>query len=65
MAFLELKCKKCGYVSEELVKSGEKYPPCKKCGGETEQVYSGKCYGIGKCTQGCSGNCGSCGGCGK
>ena len=67
MAFIELKCKKCGHVFEEIVATGEKYPPCERCGGETEQVYSGKCYGIGKssgCAGNCSGNCGGCSGCG-
>lgn len=64
MAFIQLKCKKCGKVIEEIVRIGEKYPNCPDCGGETEQIYSGKCYGIGK-SGGCGGDCQCCGGCGK
>lgn len=66
MAFIQLKCKKCGRITEELIKTGDKYPVCAVCGGETEQVYSGKCYGIGKSKEGgCGGNCQHCSGCGK
>lgn len=63
MALIELKCVKCGKVSEELIKSDGKYPKC-ECGGKLEQVYSGKCYtaraGSGG---GCGGNCSTCKGC--
>lgn len=62
MAFLELKCKSCGYVYEELV-SGGKYPSCPKCGGETEQKYSGKTWVNSVKTHKCSGDCAHCGGC--
>lgn len=42
MPLLELKCTRCGFVNEELVKADGNYPPCPHCGGKTEQVYSGK-----------------------
>lgn len=61
MAFLELKCDKCGYETEELVRTCDKYPKCPKCGQDLIQKYSGKCNSIKKSS--CSGHCGSCGGC--
>ena len=63
MALIELKCEKCGKVYEELLKSDGNYPPCKFCGGKTEQVYSGKLY-VGGCKKSdCTGDCSCCGGC--
>lgn len=67
MPFIELVCKKCGKVSEELVNNTDgNYPDCQDCGGKREQKYDGKCY---TCSGGkggggdCSGNCSCCGGC--
>lgn len=62
MPFIELKCKKCGHEFEELTRPGE-YPRCPKCGGETEQKYSGKLYAANVRKGGCTGNCKTCGGC--
>ena len=62
MPFLELKCKECGHEFEELTTMG-KYPKCPKCGGETEQKYSGKVWVNSVKKGGCSGNCSTCGGC--
>ena len=69
MAFIEFICPRCGYTSEEIVKSDGKYPDCPKCGAPLKQKLSGKCYtGVaGKPNGsggGCSGNCSCCGGCG-
>ena len=64
MAFIELKCKECGYEYEGLVNGGN-YPTCPKCGGQTEQKYSGKVWVNSVKKGGCSGNCASCKGCGK
>lgn len=63
MPLLELVCKDCGHVSEELVKADGQYPKCPVCGGETAQKYSGKCY-VNKQRGGhCEGNCSCCKGC--
>ncbi len=65
MALIEFICPKCGYESEEIVKSDGKYPNCPKCGEKLKQKLSGKCYTncAGKSGGGCSGNCSCCGGC--
>lgn len=64
MPLIELICKNCGTVVEELVKADGEYPVCKKCGCKLEQKYSGKCYVSSvKKGGGCSGNCSRCGGC--
>lgn len=64
MPLIELKCEKCGKVYEELISHADgKYPPCKYCGGETRQVYSGKLI-VNECKKSnCTGNCSTCGGC--
>jgi len=62
MPLIDLKCNKCGYSSEELIKLGQKYPPCPKCGSELVQNYTGLKTPTFK--KNCSGSCGSCGGCG-
>ena len=68
MALIAFICPKCGYESEELVKSDGKYPDCPKCGEPLKQKLHGKCYTpcVGKGSGhggGCSGNCSCCGGC--
>lgn len=64
MPLIELRCVKCGKVYEELCKADGHYPPCKECGGATEQVYNGKLIVCAHHSDGeCSGNCSSCGGC--
>ena len=65
MDFIEFVCPKCGYESEELVKSDGKYPNCPKCGTALKQKLSGKCYTAcqGKGSGGCGGNCATCKGC--
>lgn len=63
MPLIELKCIRCGKSYEELVKADGKYPPCKYCGGETQQVYSGELVVCAHRKSGCSGNCSNCGGC--
>lgn len=63
MPLIELKCLKCGKTYEELVKADGNYPPCKECGGKTEQVYNGKLIVCSCHKNECSGNCSSCGGC--
>lgn len=66
MPLIELICKNCGTVTEELVKADGEYPNCKKCGQKLEQKYSGKCYvSAVKSGGSCGGNCASCKGCGK
>ena len=66
MPIFEYKCKNCGRVFDELVKSCEQKVTCPACGGEGERSYSGKIYtATGKSGGGCSGNCKTCGGCGK
>ncbi len=62
MAFLELKCEKCGHVFEELVRIGE-YPKCPVCGGETSQKYNGKVWVNSVKPSNCTGNCKTCKGC--
>lgn len=64
MPLIELYCKKCGTVKEELVAADGKYPKCSACGGELVQKYSGKCYVNGVKKGSCNGNCKTCGGCG-
>ncbi len=65
MPLIELKCVKCGKVFEELVKADGVYPPCRECGGKTEQVYSGELF-VNHAHKGeCSGDCSCCGGCNK
>lgn len=44
MALIEFICPKCGYESEEIVKSDGKYPNCPECGEKLKQKLSGKCY---------------------
>lgn len=63
MPLIELKCARCGKTYEELVGADGKYPPCKYCGGETVQVYSGKLFVNGCKKSDCTGNCSTCGGC--
>lgn len=63
MAFIELQCKACGYVGEELVKSDGVYPPCPKCGKPLTQVYAGKCYVNVQKGEHCGGDCKHCSGC--
>lgn len=65
MPLLELKCTRCGFDNEELVKADGNYPPCPHCGGKTEQVYSGKLIVNCAKKEHCDGNCSHCGGCGK
>lgn len=65
MPLLELKCTRCGFVNEELVKADGNYPPCPHCGGKMEQVYSGKLIVNCAKKEHCDGNCSHCGGCGK
>ena len=43
MAFIELKCKECGYEYEGLVNGGN-YPLCPKCGGQILQKKSKRGY---------------------
>lgn len=63
MPFIEFKCKACGHEFEELTKLGES-PKCPKCGGETEQKYSGKMWVNGGAKPShCSGHCATCKGC--
>ena len=67
MPLIELICKNCGAVSEELVRADGDYPNCKKCGHKLEQKYNGKCYvssSSAKKGGGCGGNCANCKGCG-
>ena len=64
MAFIELKCKECGYEYEELVGGGV-YPPCPKCGGKTDQKYNGKVWVNSVKPSNCTGKCSTCKGCGK
>ena len=63
MPLIELKCEKCGYDGEELVKADGIYPPCPKCGGKLTQNYSGKLTVNGFKKGGCSGDCKHCSGC--
>ena len=65
MALLTFVCKECGHKQEELVRSPADAPRCEKCGGETTQCFSGKCYGsIGGVGGGeCTHNCATCPGC--
>lgn len=63
MPLIELRCAKCGKVYEELVKADGKYPTCKFCGGETNQVYSGELIVNTNKKSNCTGNCSCCGGC--
>ena len=67
MALLSFVCTVCGHRQEELVRSAEKAPGIKKCGGKMKQSFSGKCYGsIGGCSSSeCTHNCATCKGCGK
>ena len=66
MPLFEYKCKNCGKIFEELVKSCEDKVCCPHCAGEAERNYSGRIYtATGKQTGGCSGNCSMCKGCGK
>ncbi|MCI8412977.1 MAG: zinc ribbon domain-containing protein [Clostridia bacterium] len=67
MALIEFVCPKCGYESEELVRSDGVYPNCPQCGEKLKQKLNGKCYTncAGKSGGGCSGNCSCCGGCHK
>ena len=57
MALIEFICPKCGYESEEIVKSDGKYPNCPECGEKLKQKLSGKCYTncAGKSGGGCGG----------
>jgi len=66
MPIFEYKCKKCGKVFDELVKSCETAVKCPDCGEYADRSYSGKVYtATGKSSGSCSGNCSTCGGCGK
>lgn len=66
MPLLEYKCKKCGKIFDDLVKSCEQTVTCPDCGVVAERNYSGKVYSAtGKQSGGCSGNCSTCKGCGR
>ena len=67
MSLLTFVCKNCGHKQEELVRAGDPAPRCEKCGGETTQCFSGKCYGsMGGVSGGeCTHHCATCKGCGK
>lgn len=49
------------------MRAGDPAPRCEKCGGETTQCFSGKCYGsMGDVSGGeCTHHCATCKGCGK
>ena len=67
MPLLNFKCKDCGFLFDELVRSSEHTEgvECPKCAGKNlTRVYEGKCYGaIGSGSGECSGHCASCPGC--
>ena len=67
MPLLDFKCKDCGYIFDELVRSSENIDEvvCPKCAGKNlMRVYEGKCYGsIGTGGGGCTGHCATCSGC--
>lgn len=63
MPLIRLKCKECGYETEELVGCDGKYPLCPSCKKPLEQNYSGKLCVNGTKSHACSGNCKTCGGC--
>ncbi len=64
MPLIELKCDKCGYRGEELVKADGKYPKCPECGESLTQNFNGKlCVNGVKKGGGCSGDCKHCSGC--
>lgn len=65
MPLIDLKCPKCGYKTEELVKADGVYPLCEKCKTQLMQDYSGKLYVNAKKKENCSGNCRTCKGCSK
>ncbi len=72
MPMFKYRCRDCGHVYDELLKTSQEECPCPKCGGTGLRHYQGKCY-FGK-TGGsdgssgghsCSGgHCSTCSGCG-
>lgn len=65
MPLLEYKCKICGKIFDELVKTFDEKVYCPSCGAEVVRNYSGTMYtATGKQTKKCTGNCKNCSGCG-
>lgn len=40
LKIFDVQCKKCKKITEILIESGEVFPKCEECGGDTEQVFA-------------------------
>ena len=40
LKYYDVKCTKCNCIEEQLVESGEKFEPCRNCGGEVKRAYT-------------------------